>query len=367
MTRKAVSASIPLGLAAALAAAALFGGGATANPKEPILFMSRAAEPREKAFTFLLPRGWSVEGGIFRLDASRAGGPGNAMEAKVDIAFKREPAGLVMLRRLPKVNYADGPMVRATWAPGANYQGMQVAVMPTVEQYLDNLFRGLRPAAADVRVVERQDRSDLVRAIAKAAEALNANLRMGGLPPVTFYAGAKVVTYTERGVRFKEALFTVLVDFRGAAALWANDHTTVMRAPEAEAAAWKPVFDIILDSVKFDPRWVAGEIRGQDERGRAVVDIMRDLQRIDREIADHRARTNAGINTDQYLTLTGQEDYVNPHTSEIERDTNAFKYRWVTPNGEYAYTNVEHYDPNVDPEERRRGWKMTPVRERKID
>ncbi len=367
MIRTAIRSSVLIGLAAALGGTLLSAGGADTDPKRDILFMSRVAEPRENAFTFLLPRGWTVEGGIFRLGASKSGGPGNAMEAKVDIAFKREPAGLVMLRRLPKINYADGPMVRATWAPGANYQGMQVAAMPTVDQYLDNLFRGLHPGAADVRVIERQDRSDLAQALLKAAEPLNASLRLGDLPPLVFYAGGKVVSYTEQGVWFKEVLFTVLVDFRGAAALWANDHTTVMRAPEAEAAVWKPVFDIILDSVKFNPQWVAGEMRGQDQRGRALVDVMHDLQRIDREIAERRARANAEINNDQYLTLTGQEDYVNPHTKEVERDTNAFKYRWVTPNGEYAYTNVEHYDPNVDPEEKRRGWKRTPVRERKID
>ncbi|MCK7468537.1 MAG: hypothetical protein MZU91_10850 [Desulfosudis oleivorans] len=123
MTRKAVSASIPLGLAAALAAAALFGGGAAADPKGPIVFMSRAAEPREKAFTFLLPRGWTVEGGIFRLDASRAGGPGNAMEAKVDIAFKREPAGLVMLPEAAEGQLRRRPHGQGYLGPGRQLPG----------------------------------------------------------------------------------------------------------------------------------------------------------------------------------------------------------------------------------------------------
>jgi len=348
------------------AAAALFGGRDVAQ-KGSVIYMARASEPRENAFTFLLPRGWTVEGGIFRIDPARAGGAGNSVEAKVDIVFKREPAGLVMLRRFPKINYADGPMVRSTWAQGANYQGMQVAAMPTLEQYLDNLFRAQRPGASDVRVVERQDRSDLARALGKACEPFNANLRMGGLPPLAFYAGAMVVTYLDQGVRFKEALFTVLVDFRGAAALWANDHTLVMRAPEAEAAAWKPVFDIIMDSVRFNTPWLAREMRGQDERARVVIETMRDIQRIDREIVEHRAGTNAEIRNDQYLTLTGQEEFVNPYTNEIERDTSAFKYRWVTQGGEYAYTNIEDYDPNRDPDEHRRGWKKTLVRERKID
>jgi hypothetical protein len=182
-----------------------------------------------------------------------------------------------------------------------------------------------------------------------------------------FSAGAEVVTYRESGARFKEGLFTVLVDFRGGAALWANDHTLVMRAPEEEANTWKPVFEIIMDSVRFNPQWLAEEMRGQDTRARTVLETLRDIQRIDREIADHRARTNAEIQKDQYLTLTGQEEFVNPFTGEVERDTSAFKYRWVTQGGEYVYTNFEDYDPNHDPKEHRSGWKRTPVRERRID
>lgn len=83
----------------------------------------KVAEPKENAFTMLVPKGWLVEGGIYRVDPSRAGGPGNSVEAKCDIAVKSDRSGTVMLRRLPKVNYADGPIVPPTHGPGRTTTG----------------------------------------------------------------------------------------------------------------------------------------------------------------------------------------------------------------------------------------------------
>ena len=116
----------------------------------------RVAEPKENAFTMLVPKGWLVEGGVYRVDPSRAGGPGNSVEAKCDIAVKSDRSGTVMLRRLPKINYADGPIVPPTHGPGANYNGMTVVRMPNVEGFLGYTFKQVRPGAKDVKVVRKE-------------------------------------------------------------------------------------------------------------------------------------------------------------------------------------------------------------------
>jgi len=53
------------------------------------------------------------------------------------------------------------------------------------------------------------------------------------------------------------------------------------------------------------------------------------------------------IMNDNFLVLTGQEEYVNPHTGEVEMDTDAYRYRWKTPGGDVYYTNREDEDPNI--------------------
>ena len=65
-----------------------------------------------------------------------------------------------------------------------------------------------------------------------------------------------------------------------------------------------------------------------------------------------------------YLTLTGQEDYVNPFTHEVERGSNDWKYRWVTPSGEEVYSNADDYDPNSDLTINHTGFKRSVVRPR---
>jgi hypothetical protein len=65
-----------------------------------------------------------------------------------------------------------------------------------------------------------------------------------------------------------------------------------------------------------------------------------------------------------FLTLTGQEEYVNPYTKQVEIGSNEWKYRWVNESGEVAYSDDSNYDPNQDLTLNRSDFKKTPVRPR---
>jgi hypothetical protein len=116
--------------------------------------------------------------------------------------------------------------------------------------------------------------------------------------------------------------------------------------------------------VKINPQWLAGEIQGQIYRGQKSLEIQQDIQRIECETVEHRQQTNAEIHNDMYLTLTGQEDYINPFTHEVERGSGDWKYRWVTASGEEVYSNADNYDPNFDSNTNRTDFKRSAVRER---
>ena len=316
-------------------------------------------EPREGAFSMLIPRDWIVSGGIFRVDPNTAGGTLNAIEAKIDIAIGIDARGTVMMRRLPKVNYADGPMIPFTHGAGSNYNGAMVVRMPTVNDYLLWLFKQMRPQAAGVKVVYKEDLPKLVQTVKRMSEPLNRTIAQMGMRPPEYYAGLIIIEYNEGDTRFKEMIYTLLVDGRGSMGVWYNDLTTAMRAPAAEAERWKPVIDIMANSVQMNPQWIAGELKGQGERTEIVRKLMNDLARIDREIAAHRDKTRSEIMTDNYLTLTDQNDYKNPYTGKVERDTSNWKQRWVNSSGEYIYSNDTGYDPNADPQNTRHDYRLT--------
>jgi hypothetical protein len=288
----------------------------------------------------------------------------NSLEAKCDLALKSDAAGTRMVRFFPKIVYADGPLVTSYFAYGAVYNGAEVAPLPKADAFLQRLFKRSRPKAQDVKILETEDRKDVAQAIQKACEPINAMLANLQARPMTFQAAALALEYAEDGTRYKEAFFTVIGDFRAGAGTWWNDMTFSMRAPAAEAEQWKAVFEIIRNSLEFNPEWVRAEQKGQDDRNRIIHETQQHIYKIEREVAANRSRAYDRANHETWLALTGQEEYVNPHTGKVERDTSTFSHRWVTPGGDYIYTNSPSYNPNQDPGMPHGDYRLTPVKAR---
>ena len=334
------------------------------------LLLRRQWEARQRAFSFLVPDGWLVEGGMFSIDPNQAGGAGNSIDTKCDLAVKRDASGSVMVRWLPSFNFADfsGSVEFATtsmlFPVGRNYNGMQVRPLPTVEGFLLELFKGVRPQATDRQVKQKIDLPELTEVCQFLARDVNQQVAMLGKAPMKFTAGALVVEYQEGAVAYREALATALTDWRATAALWNNQFSFLMRAPCAEADQWKPVLDIIRQSIQLNPEWLARYAQAAGDRGTAAAETLRYLARIDQEIFERRSKTRSDIQHENYLLLTGQEEYVNPYTREVERDSADYKYRWTTANGDRLYSESEVLDPNRQPEFNRLEWKRTPVRPR---
>jgi hypothetical protein len=146
--------------------------------------------------------------------------------------------------------------------------------------------------------------------------------------------------------------------------MWGNKETFFIRTPKGEYGKWESIFGVIQSSIQINTQWVAGEIRGQAQRGQIAISTQKEIERIGREITEHRQKTNAEIHNDMFLTLMDQEEYINPYTNEIEVGSNQWKYRWVNGSEEVIYTDSEEYDPNSDVELNRSDYKRTPIRKR---
>jgi len=324
----------------------------------------RVSEKNEKAFTLLIPKGWHTEGGILRIDPMAAGGPGNSVAAKCDFSVKKDRSGTVMARILPDFMFFDPRMSPAGQMgmiqPGGVYQGMTVAYkMPALQFLQQMVFPYAHPNAINVRVTEQKN-------LPRLAADMQKRMR-SALPMVNFNYDAAVITvsYQENGTSFIEKIVAVVEDWgQLGAGMWANKETFFVRTPVNEYDKWKPVFSIIRNSIKLNHKWLAGEIRGQLQRSKIVIDTQREIQRIDREITAHRQKTNAEINNDTFLNLTSQEEYVNPYTKETETGSNQWEHRWVNEGGDVIYTNDGSYDPRTDVNLNRNDFKKTPVRKR---
>jgi len=324
----------------------------------------RVAEPKENAFTLLIPKGWLVEGGILRINPLTQGGAAQSIAAKLDFAVKKDRQGSVMIRWLPDMLYFDARHSPAgqmgLFPPGSNYQGMTVYPLMSAQQFLSQIvFPFAHPQASDAQIIQQQNLPKLAQNYQQRVLAF--------MPQMTFSydAATMSLTYQESGSRYKEKMVTVIENWgQLGAGMWGNKETFLLRTPLNEFDQWQPIFSIIQNSVQLNTQWIVGELKGQIQRGQIFIETQQEIQRIGREIVAHRQKTNAEIHNDMFLTLTDQEEYVNPYTNQIEIGSNQWKHRWINESGEVIYTDDESYNPNVDINLNRSDFKRTPVRKR---
>jgi hypothetical protein len=330
---------------------------------DQVQIFDRIQEPREGAFSMIVPKGWKVEGGIVRVDPNAMGGPAQSIEAKLDMTIKRDDGGSVMGRSLPDMRYADivtaNPMLAGMFPYGSNYNGMPVAPCPNAQAFITQMaFPYVHPSAQQVRIGDTFSAKEL-------AQRYQHSLATLPLPmtPVCD-AGVTVLEYSENGIAFKEVWSAVIVNWgQIAAGMWENKETRFMRAPASEFDHWIPVFAAMQASVQINPKWLAAEIQGQMQRSQIVIDTQKEIERIEREMVENRQRVNSEIQNSMYLTLTGQEDYKNPFTGEYEtRPSDLGRHRWVNDLGQEVYSGDNSYDPNSDVNLYHKGFKKCEVR-----
>lgn len=251
-------------------------GVAAWQPRSPggvpqAIYLQRRWEPNERAFSLLVLKDWRVQSGIFRLEPGRAGGPVNAISAKLDFTVKRDEAGTVLVRFLPEMLYFDARRSPAgqmgLFPPGSNYQGMTVYPFMTALQYLTRVvFPQAHRQARQFQIVEQ-------RSLPQTAQKYLQRVRSFPIQMTFSYAAAVLTaTYEEGGVRYKERMFALVEDWgQLGAGMWGNKETLYFRAPAAEFDYWARLLAVIQNSARPSPQWVAGELRGQIERGQIAL------------------------------------------------------------------------------------------------
>jgi hypothetical protein len=335
--------------------------------KIPTLVLERTWEPNERAFWFLKPKGWSLSGGIFNVNPLQMNGPGNTLSPKNDLSVKKDPAGTVMFRWAPVWFYADLSQAQigsGAFPTGSYYRGMLVKPILTPKEYLLEMLRSTRPGLSDLQIITEDPMREMVEAYVTANAQVNQALIRSGLHANTYDAAALLVEYRENGQRFREALLTVIVDTRASAFMWSNERTIMMRAPAEEYEQWKPVLDSIRASDHMNPQWVAEVNRQRGKRTQMVNETDRYLNKVANEIVAHRRQTHAETRHEEWLFISGQEEYKNPFSGEIERDTSYYAHRWVNNQGDVLLTDRNDLDPNEIEAYKTREWKRSAISDR---
>jgi len=315
-----------------------------ANSSGAIAF-KRMNEPKEKAFSLLVPQGWVIEGGALRILNPDVAGANNMVECKFDMAVKSDATGSIMIRWLPEMLCID--QQNAFGNPeGAVFNNCLVRRKRTPRDLmLQVAIPYAHPGATNVKVTNGKELKSLAARYSRSVDPT-----LAGITNMNYQAYLLEYSYKERGVKYHERMAIVVEDYgANGGGLWKNRETMLIRAPEGELAKWEPVLSTIQNSGKWNLKWVAGEVNGQRHRAGQIQATQKELEAIDNAITEHRRTTYSEINKDMYLTLTSQNEYKNPHTGEIEVDTDNWKHRWMNSSGDIIYSNDDNYNPNHDP------------------
>lgn len=327
------------------------------SQKDAMMF-NRVDEPKEKAFSLLIPRGWILEGGAIRLLDANIAGANNMVDCKFDLAVKKDAEGSVMIRWLPEMLCIDQSKA---WGN------------PEGAIFNNTLVRRKRdPVSLIMQIAIPYSHPKATKIILKGQKSLPGLASMYSSmtdPSIKMYtnmiyqAAIAEYTYEENGIQYIERMVTVIEDYGNqGGGLWKNKGTMLIRTPVNEMAIWEPVFQIIQNSGIWNINWIAAEINGQRQRSGLIAATQRELQEMDKAINENRRKTYAEITKDMYLNLTSQNEYTNPFTGKIETDTDNWKHRWVNSSGDIIYTNNQVYDPNRDPDIKVQGFKLSESR-----
>lgn len=326
-----------------------------------VVYFKKVKEPNEGAFSVLIPRGWQTKGGIFRLDPMTIGGAGNAIAAKYDFAVYNNQNADVQIRWLPDYLFFDmsNSPAAGMFPAGSNYNGMEVRLKTDAENFILNVaIPFAHPNINNFKKINQKPLPGIKKAYDSYSEKM---------PALTMNYDAALLRfeYSENGKSYEEIMLAVVEDWgQMGAGLWGNKNCLFVRAPEGELDKWLPVLETIHTSVDIDISWLKKEIKGQQYRGGKMLEVQQQIQNIDREIANHQQMINYEIHNDMYLTLTDQEEYINPFTNKTELGTNQWGHRWQNNLGELIYTDDENYNPNHDPNLQVSGFKRSMVRKR---
>ncbi len=340
------------------------------------IVFERVPEPREKAFTILVPQGWQLEGGMVRPDFRRQWIGPQTIEVKVDLIVKRDDQASVMIRFCPEIKYCD-PRYLVTAHLGLTqvgdlYRDMPVyPVMSPTEYLREIVFPWAHPNASGVEVVEEKAMPELVeRYLSYVVSPLMRNVEHQG--------GGVTFDYAEGALRLREKAYTV-IESLGAffGGVWSNKTTMLHRAPPDEFAQWEPVLQRIQDSVELNPAWIVEERISQEvltlsfmdmqamERWRfqRLLEIQRETQDALQRMRESQMRGYSRWRHRPGLPFLSYAPFYNPFLGRVEYCPSCWRYRWVTPMGHEFYTDRASDNPNVDHVCDRSDWQSSPIKD----
>jgi len=295
-----------------------------------------------EAFSFLMPVGWTVDGGIvWRVHP--------AMPAALNMRV-RNPQGLEQLEVFPTMGYTYGPYMGPV---GSKHFGNEVR--PPFKNALHYLKTHLIRQRKGARITAEEDLPMLADAVAKSEQAV---------PSMQYTAGRVRIEYDVKGKPVEEDLFCVLMNLsmQGGMTIQMADKLVGMRSAKGRLDEQTKIYQTMIFSTRPNLKWFnkyaqlcQSLSRAQIQRIKAVGEFSRMLSKTSSEIRESMQRTYEDrqasqdrINKNWSQYMRGVDEYFDPLEKRAVELPSGYGKAWVNNRGEYVVTDSSLFNPNVE-------------------
>lgn len=298
-----------------------------------------------EAVSFLIPKGWTTEGGV-----------------------KWFPDHSILANLLMKVtDPATGAQVE--FLPSQNFTWIENPVMPLQEMsnYMGNLVhRPIRDVPEFVRIMYTREatphlagaRQVEVEELSRIAQQMSQ--AYGGQAQVK--AQRVRYEYERAGAPWEEDVFVVLVsNTMQGITIWSNTSAYAFRARKGELDRLKPVMTAITTSARLSQDWFSGYMyvqqlfqnrMNQGIKNAAAISqtVTQNSEEIRRMFSDSyrkQQESSDRISRSYSEYIRGVETYTNPYESRPVQLPSGYQQGWVNAQGEYILSSQSGFDPNV--------------------
>lgn len=222
------------------------------------VIFQRRSEPNENAFSFLLPEGWTISGGITRVDNNSGASDGQSVDLKLYMKFS-SPDNKAGMAWLPDMKYIDKQHYPDTKSKAGNDSNNLMEMSRLVPADFIRLvaFPFAHPHARMMEITGVQQLPGLVEQFRQIADSIRPGTELN------FQAALVTMQYLENNTQYLEKMICVIEDegIKGSG-IWGNRATWYVRAEQDKFNSFVPIFKTIRQSL---------QIRTNSEKYKAIM------------------------------------------------------------------------------------------------
>ncbi len=304
-----------------------------------------------RAFTMLVPRGWTHEGGVLWQHHFS-----NLATGDLKVKDPRSKAALEIVPIVPACWDESGTI---GFTPGTNYMGNVVARPPRdAAEYVSQYFVPLlRKDRRNLKISGAKPLPEVARTVEKYVQEPSMHK--------TVSAARVRLEYDEGGTPMAEDVYVTMVVSRSALipnyVMWSLEHQYAFRAERDKLDALEPLLQAMVASVRMDLAWYAGYVQVVQLQQKGQMQAIRDAGELSRRISrnndemlasmrsswEERQRSQDRMSQSFSEAIRGVETYEHPFESRPVELPSGYNDAWVNVRGEYVLSNTAGYDPNV--------------------